>query len=375
MIAYAYPESEDPVGAYEWWLSPCGGSDLVPEDIKRVFEILSTVAEGASSFTTPKNIPRGSGRKGDAANPTDRSKPKAGTGSGPNGTGNTGVKKKRKCNVPPAKSSTIMGPAKNTLRLQSCVAAAGGASTTTKKDLVITSLAFGAKPTTVSKVCSQQWSQACYHYSSAVANNPQWEVLQCVHGNVKNPATNRPGPYEWYKAHDDSWLSPADRTTPSCDADEYPPRYLLSDSSPEVVNAGRPGGQLIRYVHNEQNQRAGSMWKGVCFTPHIAGLTPSEFKKKWDDGPAAKKVSRVSNGITQQFAEVSIDVLPSFKISKYEHDANPPRDAGMWENECWPSLKAANDPGFTLWSWDPWYNTHPHLYDFSQKYEKGVNGV
>ncbi len=24
----------------EWWLSPCGGSDLVPDDIKKVFDIL-----------------------------------------------------------------------------------------------------------------------------------------------------------------------------------------------------------------------------------------------------------------------------------------------------------------------------------------------
>ncbi len=40
-------------------------------------------------------------RKGDAANPVDRSKPKAGTDSGPNGTGSSGVTKKREVQNPP----------------------------------------------------------------------------------------------------------------------------------------------------------------------------------------------------------------------------------------------------------------------------------
>lgn len=63
MAAYAYPEEEDPEGAFSWWLSPCGGTNLVPDDIKRAFDILSTVADGVSSFSKPKNIPKGSGRK------------------------------------------------------------------------------------------------------------------------------------------------------------------------------------------------------------------------------------------------------------------------------------------------------------------------
>lgn len=36
MTAYLYPEEEeeeDPEGAFNWWLSPCCGTDLVPEDI------------------------------------------------------------------------------------------------------------------------------------------------------------------------------------------------------------------------------------------------------------------------------------------------------------------------------------------------------
>lgn len=177
------------------------------------------VADGVSSFKKPKNIEKGSGKKGDDANPKDRSKPKPGTGSGKSGTGSSGITKKRKCSVPAKKSSVLMGEAKNTLRVQSCVAAGAGGSTTTIADYVITSVEFGATPTTVSKVCSEQWSQACYHYSSAIAQNPAWENLPCVHGNVKNPEDKRPGVKRWYTQHDSSWRNKADRQEPRCDCD------------------------------------------------------------------------------------------------------------------------------------------------------------
>lgn len=33
MASYIYSEDQDPAGAFEWWLNPCGGTDLVPEEI------------------------------------------------------------------------------------------------------------------------------------------------------------------------------------------------------------------------------------------------------------------------------------------------------------------------------------------------------
>lgn len=79
MAAYLYPEEEDPEGAFSWWLSPCGGTDLVSEDIKKVFGILSQVADGLSSFAAPKNLKKGSGKKGDDGNPNDQSTPSTAT--------------------------------------------------------------------------------------------------------------------------------------------------------------------------------------------------------------------------------------------------------------------------------------------------------
>jgi hypothetical protein len=150
MAAYFYPEEEDPEGAFSWWLSPCGGTTLVPDETKKIFGVLSTITDDVSSFKKPKNIPKGSGKKGDDANPTDRSKPKAGTGKGHNGTGSSssGVKKNKKCNVPLAKSVLRLGPAYNTLREQSCVADPANPSvkTTTKSEMIVTSISWAATP-------------------------------------------------------------------------------------------------------------------------------------------------------------------------------------------------------------------------------------
>ncbi|KAK4233824.1 hypothetical protein C8A03DRAFT_47714 [Achaetomium macrosporum] len=369
LLSYAYPPDQDPVGAFSWWLSPCGGDDLVPDEIKQVFDTLSSIADGVSSFEVPKNIPKGSGKKGDAANPTDRSKPKAGTGTGPNGTGNGAVKKKTKCRVPPKQSTIILGEAKNTLRLQSCVTDSNGDASTTKDDHIVTSLTFGPTPTTVEKVCSKAWTQAFYHYSSAIAQNSAWDTLKCVHGSVVAPeATYRPGPAKWYRQHDETWrnglAAVALRDHDSCQVDEWPPRYFLQKGV---------RGQLMRYLPAKENGLAGQTFKSVCFKPHIESRTPAEFKKKWDAVPLVKKVPVDDKKVNSLATSLEVDLTPSFRFSKFEHAANPLRDAGMWDNPCWPKRGASKDPGFTLWHWDEWYKTHtPNpRYDFSKPYQKG----
>ncbi|MBE3044640.1 hypothetical protein IMZ48_19185 [Candidatus Bathyarchaeota archaeon] len=253
-------------------------------------------------------------------------------------------------------------------------------STTTKDDRVITSLGFGATPTTVSRECSSKWSQACYHYSSAIVQNPAWDSLPCVHGNVKAPGkSERPGVAEWYTAHDESWREPADRGMGKCDADEYPPRYLLTMNSPEMVNAGMPGGQSIRYLPARENQDAGrALFTGACFVPLIKNMdmTPKEFLAEWNASPVSKRTTHSQLGVISQRTEIAVDVKPYFKISPFEHAANPPIDAGLWENTCWPKLLAPDDPGFALFSFDPWYiaNSPNPKWDFKQKYQKGSNG-
>ncbi|KAH6688887.1 glycoside hydrolase family 18 protein [Plectosphaerella plurivora] len=387
---YAYPEEENPLGAFEWWLSPCGGSALVPEEIKRIFDILSLVPTDKSSYRQPKNLKKGSGKKGDSANPTDRALPKAGTGSGPNGLGSNGVKKQKKCRVPAKESTKLLMKAKNTLRVQSCVSAGpGGLSTTTKEEWVVTAVSFGAQATTVSATCSLRWSQACFHYSSVVSNNPRWSVLTCPGSTASSSDSTRSrgAVATWSAQHHDSWRQAADRWNPpqpkvnggtrepGCDADEYPPIYLLADSSTEIQQAGKTGGQLIRYLMDSDNRGGAEMWGGMCFTTGLKGLTTGQFMSMWKASPASKQSHSGKAGAIQHLAEVRVDAKPRFTISKFEHAANPPPDAGMSLNGCWPRNKAPGDPGMALWSWDPWYTANPAKFKFDQKYDPPTNGV
>jgi hypothetical protein len=134
-----------------------------------------------------------------------------------------------------------------------------------------------------------------------------------------------------------------------------------------MLTAGQPAGQLMRYLPDRQNREAGSMWKSVCFKPHVENLTPAQFRTRWTAGQ--NKNSTVKNGVVRRTAEISVDVILNVKISKWEHASSPPANAGMVDNTCWPSGIAAGDPGFALFSWDNWYNGNPHKYDFSKPYQ------
>jgi hypothetical protein len=148
MASYLYPEEEDPEGAFSWWLSPCGGTDLVPDEIKKIFGILSSVADGVSSFRKPRNLKPGSGKKGDGANPVDRGTPRApGKGNGNN---------KPACKIPASQATKRL---RHTLREQKCVA-----GKTEVTEWIVTSLAYAANaaPTHVAKPCKAIWPQACW---------------------------------------------------------------------------------------------------------------------------------------------------------------------------------------------------------------------
>ncbi|KAF1961724.1 hypothetical protein CC80DRAFT_531556 [Byssothecium circinans] len=69
LVKHAYDASQAPGDAFDFWLSPCGGDDLVPQQLKDAFGILQQAGD-VISFEPPKKIGKGSGEKGDAANPT-----------------------------------------------------------------------------------------------------------------------------------------------------------------------------------------------------------------------------------------------------------------------------------------------------------------
>ncbi|RYP13458.1 hypothetical protein DL766_009853 [Monosporascus sp. MC13-8B] len=360
MASYLYPEEEDPEGAFSWWLSPCGGTDLVPEDIKRVFGILNQVADGVSSFTPPKNIPKGSGRKGDEANPIDRSKPKAGTGSGPNGTG--GVTKKKKCRIPKNQETKRMGEARNTLRKQRCVA-----DKTQRNDMVITSLVYaaGATPIPIVRDCEARFGQACYHYRSAIEAHKDWETITChPEAAVTRHRLDGRATSSWSAQHNGAgWQHSAHRIAKDCDKDEYPPAYLLHNQHTAYLQGGIDSrGQAVRWLPAEENEPAGRLWKGVCFVPPIQELSDREFENKFAAAP--NKQYAIVLGVTQTYAHVTVGGRPEFSWGRWGHDPNPEPNYGLWVNPCWPAAVAPKDPAFVLLTFDPIYGGQPPPYDY-----------
>ncbi|KAJ4248144.1 hypothetical protein NW762_012914 [Fusarium torreyae] len=136
-VNYIDPEVENPEGAWQWWLSPCGRSDLVPDEFKQF-------------APRPNNGGHNSKRAGENGGKAP-AKPPAG-----NSNDNGG--KKTKCNVPARMSSRHLGRAKDTLRLLSC----DKDDQTQISDMVVTIMTYepNATPTIWTTPCDPENSQA-----------------------------------------------------------------------------------------------------------------------------------------------------------------------------------------------------------------------
>ncbi|KAI8722843.1 hypothetical protein NCS52_00429400 [Fusarium sp. LHS14.1] len=169
---YVYSKEEDPLGAFQWWLNPCGGSHLVPAEIKQTFDILSFAPRDKSSYKEPTKIKKHSGKKGDEGNP--RSKPDKSTGvaSSKSKSSNTCTKE---CSIRPEDQTKTVGMAQNTLEIRSC----------NSKDETVTEYSVVSTMTheplaTRPKVkvnCSAVWNQSCHNYSAVIQESSRWSTF------------------------------------------------------------------------------------------------------------------------------------------------------------------------------------------------------
>ncbi|CZS72048.1 unnamed protein product [Fusarium graminearum] len=385
MVNYIYPDGENPQGAWEWWLSPCGGSDLVPDEFKQIFDILGEVPAGRSKFKEPKKIKKGSGKKGDDGNPTDRSAPRPNNGgSKGQGAGKGGGKapakppsansnNKKKCRVPAKQSTRHLGRLKNTLRLKSC----DTNDETQVTDMVVTTMTYeaNAKPTVWTTACDPANAQACYHYSSANSVNPKWATIECPQ-EAATTAHRFEGKAvgAWTNEHKgEGWKDASHRTyKKQCDRDEWPPAYLLAKNAPEFTLGGTKGGQRIRWIPSSDNQGAAKHWKGVCMKHAVNHLSLNDWSDKVNNGKKGPTVNQKNNYEVTELS-IDVDVRPEFSL-RFRHKA--PKDDGLWDNGCWPRSAAKDDPGFALLGIDEWYDKHKSLpkWDYTDKYKKGTNG-
>lgn len=373
MFSYVYDAKEKPEEAFSWWLSPCGGDDLVPEDLKKVFDILNTVADGASSFEKPTKIGKGSGRKGDASNPKDRSKPRPGSGvnSGNPGKGGNGPKKQPNCVIRPGNEWSRDGPAFNTLQSRSC----DRQDRTTTDEWVVTSITYGPTPTAIAVHCSEKWTQACYHYSSAIRVNPQWATLTCpdaaattaYRGTITN-INKTPRATNAFKSQHrgKGWLLKRNgRGGLKCDMDEYPPAYLLDRTHDAWKFSGIDSrGQLVRYLNESNNRGAAESWKSVCFKPLLEDMSDRDFRAGVERD-RAKSTIRYGQ-TTRRIGSISVRQHPAFTWGSWGHAANPPPNDGLDSNSCWNKKDAPKDPGQALLTYDPYYGGKAPPYDYTK---------
>lgn len=377
LAAHAYPDNEDPEGAFSWWLRPCGGTNLVPDEIKKVFEVLSNVGPGVSSFKKDKTkVKKGSGKKGDAGNPKDkdRSKPRNDPDTcpreAPKGSKGGKVldvmmpcvrKQKPKCRVPPGKVIQRYGGGKEKLRERKCVN-----DITVTNELIVTSVHYAPnpRPIPVKAHCEKHWNQACYFYSYAIRVNPQWATITCPQEAATNTYRfNGKATSTWSDQHSgEGWLG---RLTDECDRDEYPPAHLLNSQSPAWIHGGKNAqGQLVRFLPAGENRGAGSMWKGSCLGPSTKELSDAEFIRAVEAAPNAhvdgpnpvRKGGTVTGELKRTVAMITVNSRPEFSIGSWGQSPLP--EDGLLQNPCWPQQRAPKDPGFVLLNYDPWYAAH-----------------
>lgn len=127
---------------------------------------------------------------------------------------------------------------------------------------------------TIDVDCPKSETRACAHYYSTIkAGRSESFTCSASHNHaqrvVKSPATEA-----WKREHKDgTWKAftaakyvygPGDdELDVSCQADEWPPAYFLSD---EHVKQGTKStrGQLVRWIPREPNRDAGNLWQNWC---------------------------------------------------------------------------------------------------------------
>lgn len=357
---------------------------------------MNKVDDSIGSFKTPRGIRKGSGRKGDEGNlcPKRSLVKRAGCKKKGNGSTRTtkvpsqttkhtttATSKTQTYSIKPRQSTKRLGAVKNTLQLQSC---ANGATHRTQYAIVTVSYAANASPIQVIGTCEQTWTQACHHYSSALRYHPEWSTLSCPQSAATHsrPHGDTPCRSNYDKQHDGrDWnFRPGDL---KCHRDEYPPAYFLQNTDEAWIEggvepaAGRPyKGQVIRLLPGGQNTGAASMWKSACFRPVLSPqrLNNADFMRLFESMTDGSKLDDTNSNIIGKaiLGSATVSHRPEFSIGAWRHIPLP--NDGLDVNTCRLTSKARRDPGFALFTFDPYYGGNPPPYDYTAPYVRGSNG-
>jgi hypothetical protein len=120
------------------------------------------------------------------------------------------------------------------------------------------------------------------------------------------------------------------------------------------------------------------MWKGVCLKEPLTQLSNQEL---WDNVRNTNKIwgAQVDPDFkpvptkTRYNVGLTVSHRPEFTVAQWDHIVNS-QDDGLSENPCWPKDIAPLDPGFTLLTFDKYYDGKKLPYDYKQAYAAGTNG-
>jgi len=233
-------------------------------------------------------------------------------------------------------------------------------------------------------VCKgNQWPQACYHYYSAIQNNPKFASLTCYDNADRHDgiATDN-----WKKQHKQAIFTKSylpdnliaenvdksgnTQTTVLCDRDEYPPAYFMPNLPKAQIT-----GQIVRWLPQGENKGAGGIWKGFC-EKYDGGVGNGRYHKADNAKVGIKKgdlnedvvstsvgaIKKIKGNdgtattVTTIHATYTRAVF-SMKFSDMPITPNKANNWGLEDNPCWPKAIVPEDPGFVLLTDDNWYKT------------------
>lgn len=373
---YLYPESEGPQEAFDWWLSPCGDTSLVPDDLKKAFDIVDEVSGHIKPFKAPKGVAKHSGKKGDKTNPFKKARLAKAQVPGPP-EGREALKKDpqfQKCEIPKEKQFRKIGV--HTVRELAC--APDNKTTTT--NWVVTSVNYPTAtsvPTVMATAtCSKEYGQACHHYSSAIRQNNKWATVTCPPDAGTTAIHREPAPatIAWQKEHaGQGWLDlppnlkdnkeQAQDLSGLCDPTVWPPSELLDTTSLDLLDGGqRKDAQLVRFMPRKDSRLSSQMWNNVCFTTPLKDIDGPALKALCEKDIAAKIVFGPDR--TEMRCKIDVDKRPVFTITEFQHEKDE-FDGLTVNSPCWPSAKVDADPGFALLGKDAFYEKYSPQFDYS----------
>ncbi|CEJ93113.1 hypothetical protein VHEMI08726 [[Torrubiella] hemipterigena] len=374
---YLYPDSEGPKEAFDWWLSPCGDTSLVPDDLKKAFDIVDEVSGHLKPFKAPKGVAKHSGKLGDKTNPFKKARLAKAEVPGPP-EGREALKKVpqllEKCEIPKEKQFRKIGV--HTVRELACA----DDHKTTTTNWVVTSINYPTAtsvPTVMATAtCSKEYGQACHHYSSAIRQNSKFATVTCPPDAGTTAVHRDPAPatVAWQKEHSgQGWLDlppnlkdnkeQAQNLSALCDKAVWPPSELLDAKSPDFLEGGkRKDAQLVRFIPRKDSRLSSKMWSNVCFTAPLQDIDGPTLKALCEKDKAGKTVFWPHG--TEKRCKIDVDKIPVFTITEFQHDKDE-FDGLTTNSPCWPSAKVEADPGFALLGKDAFYDQYSPQFDYS----------